>query len=79
MLVANDMEERQEIDTTTLDSGIDNITIRNSTVNITVVEDESKPTTSKQPISQENIFDQLKGNNKHIFVLSTAGKPIYTR
>lgn len=74
------MEEPQETDTTTLNSGVDNITIQNSEVNILVVtEDESKPSTSKQPVSHENIFDQLKENNKHIFVLSTAGKPIYTR
>lgn len=80
MLTAYDMEEPQETDTTALNSGVDNITIHNPEVNILVVtDDEPKPSTSKQPISHENIFDQLKGNNKQIFVLSTAGKPIYTR
>lgn len=73
------MEKTQETDTTTLISDINDIAIQGPVVNKSVTENESEPSNSEQGSSYEILFDQLKENNKHIFVLSTAGKPIYTR
>lgn len=72
------MEETQDDDTTTLISSINNTTIHELVPNISVVINESESSMSEQA-NLHNLFDQLKENNKHIFVLSTAGKPIYTR
>lgn len=73
------MEETQETDIAVLVSDVNNIAIEETEVNKSVSENESEPSSSEQSNSYENLFDQLKGHNKHIFVLSTAGKPIYTR
>jgi len=73
------MEKTQEIDTTTLISDINDIAIHDPVVSKSVTENEPVPSSSEQGSSYEILFDQLKEKNKHIFVLSTAGKPIYTR
>ncbi|XP_060834251.1 protein SAND [Rhopalosiphum padi] len=73
------MEKTQETDTTTLISDINDITIHDKVISKSVTENEPVPSTSEQGSSYEILFDQLKEKNKHIFVLSTAGKPIYTR
>jgi len=74
-----DMGETQETDTTTLISDINDIAIQDPVVSNSVIENEPEPSSSGQGSYYEILFDQLKENNKHIFVLSTAGKPIYTR
>lgn len=73
------MEKTQETDITTLISDINDIAIDDPVVSKSVTENESVPSSSEQGSSYEILFDQLKEKNKHIFVLSTAGKPIYTR
>jgi hypothetical protein len=73
------MEEAQETDISILVSDVNNIAIEESEVNKSISENKPLPSSSEQSNSYENLFDQLKGHNKHIFVLSTAGKPIYTR
>lgn len=75
------MEETQDDNTTILISSMSNTTIHDEVPNksISVSINESEPSTSNQANLYDNLFDQLKENNKHIFVLSTAGKPIYTR
>jgi len=73
------MGETQEIDTTTLISNINDIVIHDPVDSNSVTENEPETSSSGQGSSYEILFDQLKENNKHIFVLSTAGKPIYTR
>lgn len=73
------MEKIQEDDTTTQISDINSITIHDSVPNKSAAKNESEPSTSEQANLYENLFDQLKENKKQIFVLSTAGKPIYTR
>jgi len=72
------MEETQETDTSLI-SDINNITLNDPVVNKSIDQNESEPNSSKQANMFEYLFDQLKEDNKHIFVLSTAGKPIYTR
>lgn len=78
-LLGYDMEKTQETDPTTLISDINDIAIHDPVVSISVTENEPVPSSSEQGSSYEILFDQLKEKNKHIFVLSTAGKPIYTR
>lgn len=74
------MEEPQETDTTSsLTSDIDNISTPGPILDKPTVENESESNSAVQINSFENIFEQLRENNKHIFVLSIAGKPIYTR
>jgi len=73
------MEKTQETGTDTLISDINNIAIHDPVISKSVTKNESEPSSSEQGSSYEILFDQLKENNKHIFVLSTAGKPIYTR
>lgn len=73
------MENTQETDPTLLISDINNLTINDSVANSSITENYSEPSSSEQPNLYEHLFEQLKENNKHIFVLSTAGKPIYTR
>jgi len=73
------MEKTQETDTISLISDINDIAIHDPVVSKSVTENEPEPSSSEQGSSYEILFDQLKENNKHIFVLSTAGKPIYTR
>jgi len=73
------MEETQETDTDTLISDVNDIAILDPIISKSVTENEPEPSSSEQGSSYEILFDQLKENNKHIFVLSTAGKPIYTR
>lgn len=73
------MEETQETDIAVMISDVSNIEIEESEVSKSISENEHEPSSSKQSNVYENLFDQLKGHNKHIFVLSTAGKPIYTR
>jgi len=73
------MEKTQETDTDPLISDINNIAIHDPVISKSVTENEPEPSSSEQGSSYEILFDQLKENNKHIFVLSTAGKPIYTR
>jgi len=72
------MEETQETDTSLI-SDVNNITLNDPVVNKSIDQNESEPSSSKQANMFEYLFDQLKEDNKHIFVLSTAGKPIYTR
>jgi len=72
------MEETQEINLS-LSSDINNITLNDPVVNQSMAQNDSDPSSSKQINIYEHLFDELKENNKHIFVLSTAGKPIYTR
>ncbi|XP_025413538.1 protein SAND [Sipha flava] len=76
---SENMEEAQETDISILVSDVNNIAIEESEVNKSISENKPLPSSSEQSNSYENLFDQLKGHNKHIFVLSTAGKPIYTR
>lgn len=71
------MEDTQETDPTLI-VNTNNMTINNPVVDRSITENDSGPSTS-EPNLYENLFEQLKENNKHIFVLSTAGKPIYTR
>lgn len=73
------MEKTQETDTTALISDINDIAIQDTVITNSVTENEPEPSSSEQGSSYDILFDQLKENNKHIFVLSTAGKPIYTR
>lgn len=73
------MEEKHETDVNTLVSEIDNVTIHDSEASVSSVEDKVEPSSSDKENSYDNLFDQLKEKKKHIFVLSTAGKPIYTR
>lgn len=74
------MEETQETNTTSLlTSNIDNISTPDPIIDKPILENESESNCAVQINSFENIFDQLRENNKHIFVLSIAGKPIYTR
>lgn len=74
------MEETQETNTTSLlTSNIDNISTPDPIIDKPILENESESNSAVQINSFENIFDQLRENNKHIFVLSIAGKPIYTR
>lgn len=73
------MEQIQETDTISLISDINDITIHDPVDSKSVAENEPGPSSSEQGSSYEIVFDQLKENNKHVFVLSTAGKPIYTR
>jgi len=79
VILGYDMEKTQETDTTSLISDINDIAIQDTVVTNSVIENEAEPSSSEQGSSYEILFDQLKENNKHIFVLSTAGKPIYTR
>jgi len=79
VLLGYDMDKTQETDTITLISDINDIAIHDPVVSKSVTENEPEPSSSEQGSSYEILFDQLKENNKHIFVLSTAGKPIYTR
>lgn len=71
------MEHTEETDQNMLVSEINNIAIHDSVVNESVVENESNSPEQANPY--EHLFNKLKENNKQIFVLSTAGKPIYTR
>lgn len=73
------MEEAQETDISILIPDVNNIAIEELKINKSVSENKPVSNSSEQLNSYENLFDQLKGHNKHIFVLSTAGKPIYTR
>lgn len=73
------MEDTQETDPALLIVDINNMTINDPVVNGSTTENDSEPSSSVQPNVYEHLFEQLKENNKHIFVLSTAGKPIYTR
>jgi len=73
------MGETQDTDTTALISNLNDIAIQDPVVSNSVTENEPEPSGSGQGSSYDILFDQLKENNKHIFVLSTAGKPIYTR
>lgn len=68
------MEEIQDADSDVVIPDLNNISI-----NDPVAENDPGPTGSEQVNACESLFDLLKENNKHIFVLSTAGKPIYTR
>lgn len=72
------MEETQETDTIKLVTDIDAIAIQDPVTNVSVDESEPHSSNSEQE-NLNNLFDQLKKNDKHIFVLSSAGKPIYTR
>lgn len=75
--LANDMECTQETDSSMLAIDIDKISIHDPVVDKSVVENESN--NSELANTYENLFEKLKENKKQIFVLSTAGKPIYTR
>lgn len=68
------MDENRETEITSIVSDINDISIPDS-----VTESDSEPSGSVQVNSNENVFALLKEKSKHIFVLSTAGKPIYTR
>lgn len=72
------MGETQDTETSLM-SNVCNITLSDSVTDKSIVQNDSKPSSSKHANVYEHLFDQLKENNKHIFVLSTAGKPIYTR
>lgn len=72
------MEETQETDIVKLVADINNVAIQDSVTNVSVAENEPNSSESEQE-NLNNLFDQLKKNDKHIFVLSSAGKPIYTR
>lgn len=72
------MEETQETDIVKLVADINNVAIQDSVTNVSVAENEPNSSQSEQE-NLNNLFDQLKKNDKHIFVLSSAGKPIYTR
>lgn len=71
------MEYPQETDPNGLVSDINKIAVQDPLVNESVVENESN--SLEQANTYGHLFDKLKENNKQIFVLSTAGKPIYTR
>lgn len=68
------MEEVQDAESNVIISDLNNISI-----NDPVAENDPGPNGSEQVNANENLFDLLKENHKHLFVLSTAGKPIYTR
>lgn len=73
------MEETQENDTTTLTTIINDISLLDQEVDKSVAENGLESNNLALTNSSENMFDLLKDDKKHIFVFSTAGKPIYTR
>jgi len=73
------MEETEEIDITNLTVNTNNVSSPDQEVDKSVAFNGSESSNLAQTNLCENMFDLLKENNKHIFVLSTAGKPIYTR
>lgn len=73
------MEENQETDSTLLVSDLNDISINDLVANKSNSDIESESISLVQENSCDNLFEQLKENKKHIFVFSSAGKPIYTR
>ncbi|XP_050432408.1 protein SAND isoform X2 [Adelges cooleyi] len=75
------MEESQ--DTENIIADLENTSLVESEPEVSIVNENSESnelaTENVNVNLHENLFEKLKENNKHVFVLSTAGKPIYTR